>query len=432
MRGFLLILAVILIAVPVTASAQCVEGWSNSAAPLPSPRVAGGSGVYDGKLYVFGGYDNTTSTRKDDTQIYDPATDTWTAGAGMPVPVTDLGFAVAPEGYAYAVAGDDSADSPVYTKKVHEYDIENDTWSTLSFDYPMAFSGVACAAPGDGYVYCFGGTTDVVNASSYAAKYEIGSDAAWSSIEPMPAGKMFGAAAVHNGLIYITGSWPNGTETYAYNPDDGAYTTVDSLNNGRQRPSLVSAGDVLWLTGGGGAWTPVGPDEFYNLINWYLVGTKIGIPVIGAHAGYFPGDGIIVAGGRNRWFNDVPYTQTWQICVPVYDSVTPTAGMVGETMTISGMTFEAALDVALYDAATEAEYPLDNLTVVNDEEITGDVPTGIPSGTYDLVFDGSQGKHVEAKGVFEVLDGDDDDDTTPPDDDDDDTGGCGRSTFLFP
>ncbi|HPM76062.1 MAG TPA: hypothetical protein PK961_03140, partial [bacterium] len=388
MRTFLVIIVIVLFAVP--AYAQCVIGWSNDAADLPGARIRGGGGVYDGQLYVFAGYDSNTASYLADTQIYDPAADAWTAGAAAPVATLDNGYAVAPEGYGYIVAG--NLESITFTNAVHQYDIEADSWTTLSYTYPLTAWSPACAAPGDGYVYCFGGTTDGVNGNTYAAKYEIGSDDPWTAIAALPSAMMFGDAIAMDGMIYIVGGWSAADTAFVYDPDSDSYTTLDTLTTGRQRPSIVAAGGLLWVAGGGNMWTPIGSAEYFDGTNWIDAGASMDVPVLGGIAGYLHGYGMFLAGGRNGSYADTTHNQLFQVCVPAFDSITPEEGDVGDTVTIAGAAFAADVDVVFFDALTKAEYPLDNLTIVDDETITGDVPAGMVVGVYGLRFTGALGQ----------------------------------------
>jgi N-acetylneuraminic acid mutarotase len=54
-------------------------------APMPEPRSDAVAIEYGGKIYVFGGFDETGAIR-DTTFIYDISSDTWTVGAPMPEP----------------------------------------------------------------------------------------------------------------------------------------------------------------------------------------------------------------------------------------------------------------------------------------------------------------------------------------------------------
>lgn len=62
-------------------------GWKTLAS-LPNPRNHAGSAVYEGKIYFIGGQhgqDSKLVTQKE-ADVYDPATNTWTRLADMPVP----------------------------------------------------------------------------------------------------------------------------------------------------------------------------------------------------------------------------------------------------------------------------------------------------------------------------------------------------------
>ena len=50
--------------------------------PLAYPRNASGSVQYNGKIYLIGGYDGSHSDR---VCIYDISSDSWSAGASLPV-----------------------------------------------------------------------------------------------------------------------------------------------------------------------------------------------------------------------------------------------------------------------------------------------------------------------------------------------------------
>ncbi len=61
--------------------------WQGMKAPMPQGAGWTGVATVGGKVYVFGGLTGTeteSSYTLNITQIYDPATNTWTAGAPMP------------------------------------------------------------------------------------------------------------------------------------------------------------------------------------------------------------------------------------------------------------------------------------------------------------------------------------------------------------
>lgn len=65
-------------------SYNTTTGASHDLAPLPQPtRGAAAACGADGRIYVFGSWNNTVGAL-DNTQIYDPITDAWSAGTAIP------------------------------------------------------------------------------------------------------------------------------------------------------------------------------------------------------------------------------------------------------------------------------------------------------------------------------------------------------------
>jgi hypothetical protein len=62
-----------------------LSSWTYKA-PIPINTADPTAAVYNGKLYVFGGYQNTATDVLGITYEYNPATDTWTKKANMPTP----------------------------------------------------------------------------------------------------------------------------------------------------------------------------------------------------------------------------------------------------------------------------------------------------------------------------------------------------------
>jgi N-acetylneuraminic acid mutarotase len=56
--------------------------WSTLPDPIPVPTAAGGAGVLDGKIYYTGG-ESGRAEAYTETQIFDPATGSWTVGAAL-------------------------------------------------------------------------------------------------------------------------------------------------------------------------------------------------------------------------------------------------------------------------------------------------------------------------------------------------------------
>lgn len=135
----------------------------------------------DGKLYVFGGYGTVPSVRDragespeererrrnemirlgrralDSVEVYDPATDTWTARRKLPRPVQDGEAARCPDGRLYLVGGEPALHDARAVDDVWIYDTSKDTWKKgPSLRTARHGHGLVCTP--DGKLYAIGGT----------------------------------------------------------------------------------------------------------------------------------------------------------------------------------------------------------------------------------------------------------------------------------
>jgi N-acetylneuraminic acid mutarotase len=161
------------------------------------------AGVIAGQLYVVGG-NNSTDTMSV-LQIYDPGTDSWTAGTGMPT-ARSQGSAVAASGLLYVIGGylgDDSV-----TGVVEVYDPGADTWSTVT---PMPTArGETVAAVIGGLVYVAGGNLSsnpsVDNITTLMEIYDPVGDS-WSTGPPMLTPRGEAMEGVIGGKLYVAGGY---------------------------------------------------------------------------------------------------------------------------------------------------------------------------------------------------------------------------------
>lgn len=138
--------------------------WT-TVAPLPSPRADLAAAAMGGKIYVFGGFDYSTTpkTALGDVDVYDPNTDTWsTAPADMPTPRGAL-YAVGTKGNEVYVIGGHVGGAfntaPGGTGTIVEaYKVSSDTWKDYSnFSYMPTARAEACVASHGGRIYMIGG-----------------------------------------------------------------------------------------------------------------------------------------------------------------------------------------------------------------------------------------------------------------------------------
>jgi hypothetical protein len=127
-------------------------------ADIPTPRMAPAGAAVDGIIYVIGGETGGwwEGPLTGVMEAYDPATDTWTAKAPMPTARFHFDVAVV-DSKIYAVAGwpnlGGGEGGP--TQVVEIYDPATDTW-TAGVELEERFGNHACAAV-DGVIYTTGG-----------------------------------------------------------------------------------------------------------------------------------------------------------------------------------------------------------------------------------------------------------------------------------
>ena len=174
----------------------------------------------NGKLYVFGGWDDGKA--RGVAYEYDPATDKWTKKTSMPRPAHHSALAVAngkiyvmggfvpPKDTAIAVGG---AWEPI--DNAWEYDPQADSWKSLA---PLPGKrGSAVAAEVGGKIYVIGGATTVEGSkdpyfSFFGPSRVLGTNEVydpatnkWQSREPMSVPRNHAFSGVVNGKIYVIG-----------------------------------------------------------------------------------------------------------------------------------------------------------------------------------------------------------------------------------
>ena len=96
----------------------------------------------DGKIHAIGG---TVSGRRNTPahEVYDPASDTWTARAALPTPRDHLAAAVV-DGRIYVIGGRIDGSYARNLPANEEYDVATDSWHSRA-RMPTARSGIAAA-----------------------------------------------------------------------------------------------------------------------------------------------------------------------------------------------------------------------------------------------------------------------------------------------
>jgi N-acetylneuraminic acid mutarotase len=177
------------------------ETWETKA-PMPTPRAQLAANVVNGKIYLIGGLANPFSSPNVSglTEVYDPATNTWTTKASIPTPVFS---------YASAVVGDKIY---VISENLNQiYDSVTDKW-TLGKPLPTPVTDAAAGATigvwAPKRIYVTGGRTDYsLDGTNINQVYDPESDT-WSTGAPMPTARFNHAIAVVRDMLYAIGGQP--------------------------------------------------------------------------------------------------------------------------------------------------------------------------------------------------------------------------------
>jgi N-acetylneuraminic acid mutarotase len=131
--------------------------WS-SAAPMPSPKDHFSTAVLNGLIYEFGGEKghDQSHLQQNDMWSYDPATNSWTQRASMPLSKSHTeGGTFLLDGKIVMAGG--QVDNFQPTSNVISYDPATNSWKTLG-SLPAARQGTIVRAIGNAIYFTLGGT----------------------------------------------------------------------------------------------------------------------------------------------------------------------------------------------------------------------------------------------------------------------------------
>ena len=176
--------------------------WTPLAA-VPDMNNGEASAVYApnvNKLFVFGGEEITMVTVVNTTRIYDIATNTWSTGAPMPDIRAFMGSGYF-NGKIYLVGGYNTGNVDPSFGQVWEYDPVANTWNTTRASMPATLGG-----PGfgiiSGHIYIAGGR-DINNTNlNTLYDYDIAADS-WTARANMPTGVNVPGSAVIGGKLWV-------------------------------------------------------------------------------------------------------------------------------------------------------------------------------------------------------------------------------------
>jgi N-acetylneuraminic acid mutarotase len=231
------------------------DTWAFKAS-MPTPRAGFAIAVYQNKIYCIGGGVN---------EVYDPAKDTWETKAPMPTARTGLQANVV-NGKIYLIGGyvpDNSSYgfSPSTFSEV--YDPATNSWTTKA-PMPTATSIYASAVI-DNKIYVIGGD----GAGELNQIYDPETDK-WSLGAPLSSSTAYGAAGATTGVnapkrIYVLGQYFHLSEqpyfNQAYDPENDSWTVGVAVPTKRRGLAVAVINDMLYAIGG---YTETYPDFPYS------------------------------------------------------------------------------------------------------------------------------------------------------------------------
>lgn len=201
---------------------------------MPTGRRNVAVAVLNGKIHVIGG-GNPAGTPRTDHYVYDPATNTWTTRASLPV-ATVQASAIGAGNSVYLIGGG-NGQGTIYSAN-YVYDSVSNTW-TKKASMPVARNLTGIALVGQN-IYVIGGHAGGASTLTTTEVYNIASNT-WSTKAAMPTARNAMMTEVVNGKIYVIG----GTQTPAPEHDSLPMAVNEEFdpiaNTWRKRAPMLKA-----------------------------------------------------------------------------------------------------------------------------------------------------------------------------------------------
>ena len=214
--------------------------------PMNYPRVAPAAVVYNGKIFVFGGFNTSSWSTNNTAEVYDIASDTWTILPNMPAGIS-WSKATISNNKIFVLGGVGYN----YENVVQVLDPLTNSWTTKNSFYKGRYMhGVASNS---GKIYLIGG-------NSWANGFEVFNDLqvydiatnVWQNKKPMPTNEdQLEAAAVNNDIWVFSSSGI----CRKYNVANDTWTEVSSTPKSTSCFSIAYYNNTFYRFGGGG-WGP--------------------------------------------------------------------------------------------------------------------------------------------------------------------------------
>jgi N-acetylneuraminic acid mutarotase len=242
--------------------------WA-TVAPLPLPRSEMAWAVaLQNRMHLVGGYGEQRVDRPYH-HVYDPATNSWTVRAALPLGANHVG--VAAEGDTlYAIGGFVEQNRKPHAE-CFAWSAREDRWRRIA-PLPQPCGATACVVL-NGLVHVIGGaigdTFDTKKSVDWHLVYEPQADR-WSRRAPMPTARDHTGTVVANGLIHVIGGRVDSFHTnsnlhHTYDARADKWTQRNPLPTARSGHGAALVDGRIFIMGGEGTNRVYGQNEAYDL-----------------------------------------------------------------------------------------------------------------------------------------------------------------------
>ena len=232
-------------------------------ASAPFQRQYAAATAVDGTVMVIGGIgvrDASTTTK-----VYDPGTDSWTTGPGLPAALHHAS-AVTYEGEAVVIGGFIPGEELTSEQSDRVYALRGGSWERLpSLNHPRA--AAAAAVVGDKIVVV-GGQAD----GKLVPQTEVFDGEGWRDVAEIPTPREHLAAASDGRYLYAVGGRElsadkNSTAIERYDPADDSWTELDGMPQPAGGVGAAYAGGRVVVIGGEGTTAASDAVQAYDIGN---------------------------------------------------------------------------------------------------------------------------------------------------------------------
>lgn len=224
--------------------------WAQKASMLTARRFSTCS-VYDGKIYVFGGKDDSDNNLSS-VEVYDPISNSWSYKSSMD---TDRNSAasVTVNGRILIFGGQVYGSPNYYMDVVAEYNPTSDTWVNKSQVMPAAIYELKAEVVNN-LVYLFGGTNASGSKLSSVYEYDPVGDTYTTKSSMNYVHTRFSSAVVDSKIYAIAGEIDKSEE---YDVASNSWQTIEDFfdSNGYDHAGLALNGLVHTFGGNNGNYT---------------------------------------------------------------------------------------------------------------------------------------------------------------------------------